>query len=348
MCLIQATGLVRKTIVCLDQADAYKWMAHKKVPGFIDKAVETLERKNQGDLTLIDEVAEAHVNPTSAQKLMQAGSSEVAKLPENIAFVNPAVNAAGADGMVKLLEFMKEQREADEKREEKRRQAEEEREEKKRQAEEEREEKKRQADKEERQEREKFMAKLMAEQREADEKREQKQREKDKEMAELQAEQQNKRDDKQNSFLLAMVDTLKEDRDNKRAAANDGKSQAEPEEPDQKRLKLTSHLLGFEAMKQEAKDWLYQNIGKFVKPVHLKTKQADRSFALITLQKALHKHSTFNMLCDGRIVRCTCLHKCIQRVYPDINFKHMKQADDSVRIGCIGLSLDIKALAKVQ
>ena len=301
-------------------------MAHKKVPGFIDKAVETLERKNQGDLTLINEVAEAHVNPTSAQKLMQAGSSEVAKLPENIAFVNPAVNAAGADGMVKLLEFMKEQREADEKREEK----------------------KRQADKEERQEREKFMAKLMAEQREADEKREQKQREKDKEMAELQAEQQNKRDDKQNSFLLAMVDTLKEDRDNKRAAANDGKSQAEPEDPDQKRLKLTSHLLGFEAMKQEAKDWLYQNIGKFVKPVHLKTKQADRSFALITLQKALHKHSTFNMLCDGRIVRCMCLHKCIQHVYPDMSFKHIEQADASVRIGCIGLSLDIKALAKVQ
>ena len=327
-------------------------MANKKVPGFIDKAVETLERKNQGDLTLINEVAEAHVNPTSAQKLMQAGSSEVAKFPENIAFVNPAVNAAGADGMVKLLEFMKEQREADEKREEKKRQAEEEREEKKRQAEEEREEKKRQADKEERQEREKFMAKLLAEQREEDRKREQERRfaqnEKDKAMAELQAEQQNKRDDKQNSFLLAMVNTLKENRDNKRAATNDGKSQAELGEPDQKRLKLTSNLLGFEEMKQEAKDWLYQNIGKFVKPVHPKTKQAYRSFALITLQKALHKHSTFNMLCDGRIVRCTCLHKCIQRVYPNINFKHMKQTDASVRIGCVDFSFDIKALGKVQ
>ena len=344
--------MVRKTIVCVDQADALKWMAHKKVPGFIDKAVETLERKNQGDLTLIDEVAEAHVNPTSAQKLMQAGSSEVAKLPENIAFVNPAVNAAGADGMVKLLEFMKEQREADEKREDKRREADEKREEKKRQA-----------DKEERQEREKFMAKLLAEQREADEKREQKQREedrkreqerrfaqneKDKAMAELQAEQQNKRDDKQNSFLLAMVNTLKENRDNKRAATNDGKSQAELGEPDQKRLKLTSNLLGFEEMKQEAKDWLYKNIGKFIKPVHSTNNKAYRSFTLITLQKALHKHSTFNMLCDGRIVRCMCLHKCIQHVYPDMSFKHMKQTDASVRIGCIGLSLDIKALAKVQ
>ena len=41
-------------------------MAHKKVPGFIDKAVETLERKNQGDLTLADEVAEAQGGARSA------------------------------------------------------------------------------------------------------------------------------------------------------------------------------------------------------------------------------------------------------------------------------------------
>ena len=317
--------MVRKIFVCVDQAHALKWMANKKVPGFIDKAVETLERKNQGDLTLINEVAEAHVNPTSAQKLMQAGSSEVAKLPEIIAFVNPAVNTAGADGMVKLLEFMKEQREADEKREEKRREA----------------------DKEERQEREKFMAKLLAEQREADEKREQKQREKDKEMAELQAEQQNKRDDKQNSFLLAMVNTLKENLDNKRAAANDDKSQAELAVPDQKRMKLTSNMLTFDEMNQEAKDWLYKNINKFVKFVHPTNKTA-HSFTLITLQKALHKHSTFNMLCDGRIVRCMCLHKCIEHVYPDMRFKHMKQADTSVRFQSVNLSLNIKALATIQ
>ena len=86
---------------------------------------------------------------------------------------------------------------------------------------------------------------------------------------------------------------------------------------------------------------------KFVKFVHPTNKTA-HSFTLITLQKALHKHSTFNMLCDGRIVKCMCLHKCIQRVYPNINFTHIEQADASVRIGCIGLSLDIKALAKVQ
>lgn len=309
-------------------------MNTKNVPGFTDEVVDTFIRKVQGDPRLIDEVAEAYMNPTSAQKLMQAGSSEVAKLPENIAFVNPAVNAAGADAMVKpFLDFMKEQREADEKREEKRREAEE----KKRQAEEEREEKKRQADKEERQEREKFMAKLLAEQRE-----------KNKEMAELQAEQQNKRDDKQNSFLLAMVETLKEGRDNKRAAANDCKSQAEPEEPDQKRMKLTSNMLTFDEMKQEAKDWLYKNIGNFIKPVHAKNNKAARSFTLLNLQKALHKHSTFNSLCDGRIVRCMCLHKCIQHVYPDMSFKHMKQADASVRFGCVDFSFDIKALRQVQ
>ena len=324
-------------LICLEQTDAMEWMIQNNVPGFAKEAVRTLERKNQGDLTLIDEVAEAHLNPSSAQVLMQAGSSMVAKLPENIAFVNPAVNAAGADGMVKLLDFMKEQREADEKREQKRCEA----------------------DKEERQEREKFMAKLMAEQREADEKREQKQREadekreqkqreKDKEMAEQQAEQLNKRDDKQNKFLLDMVETLKDDRDNKRAAANDGKSQAEPEEPDQKRMKLTSNMLSFEEMKQEAKDWLYKNIGKFIKPVHSTNNQAYRSFTLMTLQKALHKHSTFNMLCDGRIVRCMCLHKCIEHVYPDMSFKHMKQADASVRFQSVNLSLNIKALAKIQ
>ena len=57
---------------------------------------------------------------------MQAGSSKVAKTPENIAFVklvNPALlgpPAPAADGMAKLLEFMQEQRLADEKREEKR------------------------------------------------------------------------------------------------------------------------------------------------------------------------------------------------------------------------------------
>ena len=97
-------------------------MAHKKVPGFIDKAVETLERKNQGDLTLIEETAQAYANPTAAQVLMQAGSSKVAKAPESIAFVNPGPvgpPAPATDGMAKLLDFMKEQREADEKREEK-------------------------------------------------------------------------------------------------------------------------------------------------------------------------------------------------------------------------------------
>ena len=145
-----------------------------------------------------------------------------------------------------------------------------------------------------------------------------------------------------------MVNTLKENLDNKRAAANDDKSQAELAVPDQKRMKLTSNMLSFEEMKQEAKDWLYKNIGKFIKPVHSTNNKAYRSFTLMTLQKALHKHSTFNMLCDGRIVKCMCLHKCIQRVYPNINFTHIEQADASVRIGCIGLSLDIKALAKVQ
>ena len=298
-------------------------MAKKKVTGFIDKAVETLERKNQGDLTLIDEVAEAHVNPTSAQKLMQAGSSKVAKLPENIAFVSPAVNAAGADGMVKLLEFMKEQREADEKREEKRREAEE----KKRQAEEEREEKKRQADKEERQEREKFMAKLMDEQ----------------------AEQLNKRDDKQNKFLLAMVETLKDDRDNKRAAANDGKSQAEP---DQKRPKPASGLLGIKDTKQEAKDWLHKNIGKFIKPVANPKKRGNAPgvipfFTLIGLQMALANNDTFFNLCDMRKVKCSCLHHCIKRVYPNIQFCHIDEDGDSVHLGAFNYSLDINVLYKL-
>ena len=57
-------------------------MAQKKIPGFIDKAVETLERKNQGDLTLADETVEAHLNPTDGQKLLQAGSSAVAQVPQ--------------------------------------------------------------------------------------------------------------------------------------------------------------------------------------------------------------------------------------------------------------------------
>jgi hypothetical protein len=50
---------------------------------------------------------------------MQAGSSKVAKAPENIAFVklvNPALHASAADGMaiklvIKLMEFMEKQRE---------------------------------------------------------------------------------------------------------------------------------------------------------------------------------------------------------------------------------------------
>ena len=45
-------------------------MAHKKIPGFIDKAVETLERKNQGDLSLARETVTARfavtVDPENA------------------------------------------------------------------------------------------------------------------------------------------------------------------------------------------------------------------------------------------------------------------------------------------
>ena len=309
--------MVRKIFVCVDQRDALRWMNLKNVPGFPDEVVDTFIRKVQGDPALIDEVAEAYMNPTSAQALMQAGSSKVAKLPKNIALVNPAVNAAGADAMVKpLLDFMKEQREADEKREDKRREADEKREEKKRQA-----------DKEERQEREKFMAKLMDEQ----------------------AEQLNKRDDKQNKFLLAMVETLKDDRDNKRAAANDGKSQAEP---DQKRPKPASGLLGIKDTKQEAKDWLHKNIGKFIKPVANPKKRGNAPgvipfFTLIGLQMALANNDTFFNLCDMRKVKCSCLHHCIKRVYPNIQFCHIDEDGDSVHLGAFNYSLDINVLYKL-
>ena len=66
-------------MVCLDQADAYKWMAHKKVPGFIDGAVDVLNRKTVGDLTLAEEVVNAHVQPNEGQQFLQAGSSAVAQ-----------------------------------------------------------------------------------------------------------------------------------------------------------------------------------------------------------------------------------------------------------------------------
>lgn len=66
-------------MVCLDQPDAYKWMAHKKVPGFIDGAVDVLNRKTVGDLTLAEEVVNAHVQPNEGQQFLQAGSSAVAQ-----------------------------------------------------------------------------------------------------------------------------------------------------------------------------------------------------------------------------------------------------------------------------
>jgi len=113
--------MVRKTIVCLDQTDAYNWMAHKKIPGFIDKAVRTLERKNQGDLALADEVFQAAFAPTDGQKLLQAGSSAVAQVAQS-----PAANgfwgmgaAAGPvatnDAMPLMMHFMKDMKEEREK-----------------------------------------------------------------------------------------------------------------------------------------------------------------------------------------------------------------------------------------
>ena len=106
-------------MVCLHQADALKYMAHKKIPGFIDRAVETLERKNQGDPTLIDETVEALLNPTDGQKLLQAGSSAVAKAAQA-----PAANAfwgmdvadrpvATNDSTAMFLQFLQEDREKD-------------------------------------------------------------------------------------------------------------------------------------------------------------------------------------------------------------------------------------------
>ena len=54
-------------------------MAHKKVPGFIDGAVDVLNRKTVGDLTLAEEVVNAHVQPNEGQQFLQAGSSAVAQ-----------------------------------------------------------------------------------------------------------------------------------------------------------------------------------------------------------------------------------------------------------------------------
>ena len=240
-------------MLCLPQADVLKYMAQKKIPGFIEKVVETLERKNQGDLTLIEETAQAHVNPSSAQVLMQAGSSKVAKAPETIAFVNPGTvgpPAPAADGMANLLQFMKDQREAD---------------------------------RIERLEREK---------------------------------EREKRDNQQNNFLLALVETLKpkmaEDHNNKQGAG--GLPEAEP---DKKRPKSSFRLLGIEEIKPEAKDWLLNNIGKFVK----QTPRGVRDwFLIIELQTALYNHSTFYDLCDGRGVKCSCLEQCIKRVYANIEY----------------------------
>ena len=111
---------MRKTIVCLDQADALKYMAHKKIPGFIDKAVETLERKNQGDLSLANEVAQAHFDPTDAQKLLQAGSSAVAQVPADHGFVrfNGGMGAAAGpvatnDSTAMFLQYIRDKDEKD-------------------------------------------------------------------------------------------------------------------------------------------------------------------------------------------------------------------------------------------
>ena len=110
-----------------------RWMIQNNVQGFTEEAVRTLERKVQGDLSLANETVQAHLNPTEGQKLLQAGSSAVAKVAQS-----PAANgfwgmgaAAGPvatnDVMPALLRYL-------ESREEKDRQHQKEREEKDRQA----------------------------------------------------------------------------------------------------------------------------------------------------------------------------------------------------------------------
>jgi hypothetical protein len=93
-----------------------QWMIQNNVPGFTQEAVRTLERKNQGDLTLINEVAEAHFNPTDGQKLLQAGSSAVAQVPVANAFWGTGAAAgpvATNDPMPFMMNFWKEEREKD-------------------------------------------------------------------------------------------------------------------------------------------------------------------------------------------------------------------------------------------
>ena len=95
-------------------------MAHKKVPGFIDEAVRTLERKNQGDLSLADETVQAAFDPTEGQKLLQAGSSAVAQVPADHGFVrfNGGMGAAAGpvatnDSTAMFLQYIRDKDEKD-------------------------------------------------------------------------------------------------------------------------------------------------------------------------------------------------------------------------------------------
>ena len=64
-----------------------EYMVQNNVQGFAKEAARTLERKVQGDLSLAHETVQAHLNPTEGQKLLQAGSSAVAKVAQS-----PAAN----------------------------------------------------------------------------------------------------------------------------------------------------------------------------------------------------------------------------------------------------------------
>ena len=51
ICATQSVHPPEKTLICLSQRDALKWMNAKNVPGFTDEVIDTYARKVEGQET---------------------------------------------------------------------------------------------------------------------------------------------------------------------------------------------------------------------------------------------------------------------------------------------------------
>ena len=57
----QENGGQDKTLICLSQRHALKWMNAKNVPGFTDEVIDTYARKVEGDISLAQDVVDSRM-----------------------------------------------------------------------------------------------------------------------------------------------------------------------------------------------------------------------------------------------------------------------------------------------